>query len=184
MANSESRKRRYVLTSKAMSSSSRNDDKIVWKWTTNGQYTSKSAYRTQFLGSYRRFCTNNIWKAKTEKKCKLFAWILIQNKILTADNLQSRGWPHNDACALCHGPLETCYHLCLACPFAEAVWSHITSSEHFTEIDVTQQANFNTLADWWDHSLRLIPKERKRAFNGLAIYTMWNLWKERNRRIF
>jgi hypothetical protein len=25
---------------------------------------------------------------------------------------------------------------------------------------------------------------QKRAFNGIVIYTMWNIWNERNRRIF
>jgi hypothetical protein len=43
---------------------------------------------------------------------------------------------------------------------------------------------FTSLADWWDHSLHSIPKDRKRAFNSLDIYTMWNLWKERNCRVF
>jgi hypothetical protein len=29
-----------------------------------------------------------------------------------------------------------------------------------------------------------IPKSNKRRFNGMVIYTVWNIWKERNRRIF
>jgi hypothetical protein len=29
-----------------------------------------------------------------------------------------------------------------------------------------------------------VPKQDRRCFNGIVIYIMWNLWKERNRRIF
>jgi hypothetical protein len=69
-------------------------DSITWKWTPDGIYSTRSAYRIQFQGCYRRFQPDLIWKAHTENKCKFFAWILVQNKILTADNLQLRNWPH------------------------------------------------------------------------------------------
>ena len=29
-----------------------------------------------------------------------------------------------------------------------------------------------------------VPSVERRRFHGLVIYTFWNLWKERNRRIF
>ena len=29
-----------------------------------------------------------------------------------------------------------------------------------------------------------IPKQRRRHFNGVVIYTFWNIWKEMNRMIF
>ena len=93
-------------------------DSIVWKWSIDGIYSTQSAYRIQFQGSYRRFCPDLIWKAHAENKCKVFTWILIQNKILTADNLQLRNCPHQDHCVLCNGPLETALHLCLLCPLA------------------------------------------------------------------
>jgi hypothetical protein len=40
---------------------------------------------------------------------------------------------------------------------------------------MTQHIKFTTLADWWDNNQSLIPKQRKHVFNGLVIYTWWNL---------
>jgi hypothetical protein len=54
------------------------------------------------------------------------SWILLQHKILTANKLTKRGWPHNPVCKLCHTSPETLMHLCMDCPFTRAVWSHTT----------------------------------------------------------
>ena len=59
-----------------------------------------------------------IWKAKAEPKCKNFAWILLHRKILTADNLERRGWPHDP---LCNSAPETSPHLCKDCPYTNVV---------------------------------------------------------------
>jgi hypothetical protein len=106
-------------------------DSIIWRWTANGSYSTRSAYRIQFKGSYGIFKSDLIWKAQTENKWKVFIWILVQEKILMVENLQKRGWPHQDHCVLCNGPLETCLHLSLLCPFAKGVWNQILSWEHF-----------------------------------------------------
>jgi len=68
-------------------------DTITWKWTVDGNYTC-SAYMIQFHGSHRKFQHELIWRAWTENKCKIHAWILLHNKILMVDNLQMRDWPH------------------------------------------------------------------------------------------
>ena len=100
-------------------------DSIAWKWTPDGVYSTRSAYRIQFQGRFRQFLPELIWKAHSENKFKLFAWILIQNKILTADNLQLRNWPHQEHCVMCDGPLESALHLCLLCPLAQEIWGLI-----------------------------------------------------------
>jgi hypothetical protein len=41
--------------------------------------------------------------------------------------------------------------------------------------------HFSSIKDWWEATSSLLPKNQKRDFNGL---TLWNIWKERNRRIF
>ena len=102
-------------------------DSITSQWTQDGTYSTRSAYRIQFKGSLVLFHNELIWKAQVENRCKIFAWILVQDKILTAHNLQKRGWLHQEHCLLCNGPLETDIHLCLCCPFAKVVWDQILS---------------------------------------------------------
>jgi hypothetical protein len=43
---------------------------------------------------------------------------------------------------------------------------------------------FSNINDWWEAASSLLPKTQKCDFNSIVIYTRWNLWKERNRRIF
>lgn len=40
------------------------------------------------------------------------------------------------------------------------------------------------IEDWWNTLLQGLPKNLKREKAELLIYTMWNLWKEQNRRVF
>jgi hypothetical protein len=35
------------------------------------------------------------------------------------------------------------------------------------------------LKAWWEEAAAKISKQEKRGFNGMVIYTLWNLWKER-----
>jgi hypothetical protein len=59
------------------------EDSIIWRWTADGEYTSKSAYSIQFEGSYTKLRIMPIWKARAEPKCHFFAWTLLHKKILT-----------------------------------------------------------------------------------------------------
>jgi hypothetical protein len=52
---------------------SHTEDIIRWRWTANGHYSSRSAYKAQLIGSYCTFDAMAIWKAKTEGKHRFFA---------------------------------------------------------------------------------------------------------------
>jgi hypothetical protein len=41
-----------------------------------------------------------------------------------------------------------------------------------------------SLEKWWNGSVRGRTKLQKRQIAALQMYMVWNLWKERNRRIF
>ena len=46
------------------------------------------------------------------------------------------------------------------------------------------QQDHACIAEWWEDATIKIPKQERRRFNGVLIYIVWNLWKERNMRIF
>lgn len=82
-------------------------DTIAWRWTANGLYSSKSAYQIQFQGSYCSFNAEALWTASAEGKHKLFAWLLVQDRILTADRLLARNWNCDPVYILCDQVEET-----------------------------------------------------------------------------
>jgi len=96
-----------------------------------------------------------------------------------ADNLQLRNWPHQDHCVLCNGPLETVLHLFLLCPLAIEVWRLVLGWEHFDVDLIRPQVQPSSIRAWWEEGAANIPRQRRRHFNGVVIYTMWNIWKER-----
>jgi hypothetical protein len=157
------------------------EDALIWRWTSTGCYTAKSAYEVQFRGSYSALNCSAIWKARTEGKHRFFAWLLLQSKLLTADNLLARNWPCNPLCPLCDQDLETPQHISLHCVFAQQVWLQVS---WWTFGRVQPPAIGSSLTDWWNSSMQTTPKELKRNLAAVLIYTAWNLWKERNRRIF
>jgi hypothetical protein len=48
------------------------EDSISWRWTTNGSYSVESTYECQFLGAMINFLATDIWRAKSQQKCKFF----------------------------------------------------------------------------------------------------------------
>ena len=81
------------------------EDSIVWRWTADGEYTTKSAYRIQFQGTFSKLKLTLVWRAKAESKCRFFAWTLLHKKILPSNNLIKRHWPNDPICKLCSNEL-------------------------------------------------------------------------------
>jgi hypothetical protein len=62
-------------------------DKIVWTRTSSGEYSARSAYKMQFEGGIFPSFPKTVWKVWAPSHCKLFLWLLLQNKVWTADRL-------------------------------------------------------------------------------------------------
>ncbi|KAK1680570.1 hypothetical protein QYE76_041418 [Lolium multiflorum] len=101
--------------------------------------------------------------------------------LVTADNLALRGWPHGPICKLCHIHQETVQHLTLDCHFSAVVRKTFAWNGTFS---VLPPPGGKSLNEWWDEAISHLLKEKKREASGAIIYSMWGVWKERNKRVF
>lgn len=53
------------------------------------------------------------------------AWLVIHNRLWTADRLQCRGWPNCEFCPLCNQVLESAAHLLYQYRYTIRVWNDI-----------------------------------------------------------
>jgi hypothetical protein len=83
------------------------EDKHIWRLSTNGQYSAKSAYEGYFLGSTLFGPWDKIWKTWAPPKCRFFMWLVAHKRCWTADRLNRRSLPHPAHCILCDQETET-----------------------------------------------------------------------------
>ncbi|OVA02896.1 Reverse transcriptase zinc-binding domain [Macleaya cordata] len=112
-------------------------------------------------------------------KVGFFLWLLNQEKLLTQDNLQRRGWNFPNHCYLCEEETETVRHLFIECKYSKEVWNGISdgTGQHWNapltikEILTRKRAND-------------LNSKGKELWNPLQVATCWCLWKARNEVYF
>jgi hypothetical protein len=102
-------------------------DTIIWTRTSSGDYSAKSAYKMQFEGGIFSSFPKTVWKVWAPSRCKFFLWLLLQNRVWTADRLLIREWPNSYVCQLCFRNLETAPHLFMQCPTVHSIWTQISN---------------------------------------------------------
>ena len=123
-----------------------------------------------------------IWSSDAPLRCKLFSWLAIQGRCLTADVLARRGMIHNEFCSFCLTRPENAVHLLGTCPLALQLWCTILSRAQLPAC-FTPHAT-SSLLDWLEDTTKMLPKPQQRNWIALSQLVWWTLWKERNSRIF
>ena len=67
-----------------------------------------------------------VWTPGLIPKINIFFWLIMQDKILTLDNLINRGQYILNWCILCKDNLESIDHMFIHCPYSLEVWDLIT----------------------------------------------------------
>jgi hypothetical protein len=158
-------------------------DEISWKLSNDECYSAKSAYNMQFEGHIISHMPSLVWKPWAPPKCKIFAWLILQNRVWTADRLQKRGWPNCGLCKLCNQVQESADHLLFKCRFTVRIWTALKTWLGLHDVEPTDWQSLRTVKDWWIHGIHKRGNNRK-AMASLAMLVSWEIWKERNARVF
>jgi hypothetical protein len=103
------------------------EDEIFWTRTSSGEYMAKSAYFMQFDGGVQSRFPVDVWNVWAPSRCKFFLWLMLQNRVWTADRLMQRKWPNQYFCPFCIRNLETIAHLFTECPMVWQLWLEISN---------------------------------------------------------
>jgi hypothetical protein len=125
-----------------------------------------------------------LWKQKCIPKIDLFNWLLCHNRVLTTDNLMRKGFHGPSRCSLCLGNEENAQHIMLECNFALEVWGEVLS--HWSVDTTLPSSIFDLHANWLHRYPGQLPNNNcfKAAWLVLPKITCWQIWLERNSRIF
>jgi hypothetical protein len=145
------------------------NDLVQWKFGTNGLFSVKSVYKAMIAsdnGSYHQ----NIWKGKIPAKIKIFLWLVMNNAILTKNNMIRRNWSGDTSCYFCDLE-ETIPHLLFQCSVVKAVWAIMAHSIGATDIP-------SSLDHCWDWCNKWLPFGKKFHAIGIAAIC-WAIWKNK-----
>jgi hypothetical protein len=76
-------------------------DRLEWRWSSNGSYSSRSAYAALMLGQSSVLGAKELWKAKAPNNCHFFIWLALLGRCWTTERLHRHGIRPNNSCILC-----------------------------------------------------------------------------------
>jgi len=161
------------------------EDKWLWNLDSSNAFTVRSAYKglAHHHHTNTLISTKFMWHKDIPLKVVLFAWRLICDRLPTKDNLFRRGVIDDDA-RLCFGgcgSLESSPHLFLHCNIFGEVWYFIhrwlgvCSALPSVPADYLNQFGFIG---------GMCSIRRKSLMHLIWFATVWEIWKERNNRLF
>ena len=161
---------------------SRRKDELIWVASKDGKYNVRSGYKS-LIHSQRwdqiEIPLNLCWDAACLPKSGFFLWLASQNRILTEDRLHKFGILGPSRCVLCKHNSEDADHILYSCPFSQSCWEWLRLKLGWSS---PLPRTFSELLKGWP--VNRIKGIYRKLWNICPTIMSWEIWKERNRRIF
>ena len=124
-----------------------------------------------------------VWHPDSIPKVNSFMWILLHNKLLTAENLRKSGINGPSRCAQCNLDEETTSHIFLQCKISLSIWRIVLPSSLALNLPGSAVQLFK---DWSNHYPGSLSKKPilSHLWASIPKNLCWQLWLARNNSIF
>lgn len=136
-----------------------------------GMFTVRAAYYTMEYTPAIESSIHRIWQIRVPPRMQVFGWLLLHNRLLTADNLRIRGFHIVGICYMCRRSDEMVRHLFSQCSVSAQVYDGTLQS---VLVRVPGQDNVQFL----------IEKNTAAKARQLMLISYFVIWRERCNRIF
>ncbi|XP_078174425.1 uncharacterized protein LOC144568068 [Carex rostrata] len=157
------------------------EDQLQWNLTSTKLYSSNSFYKVITSTGRTMEGLRFTWHLKIPATIKIFAYLCIQDKLLTQDVLLRRGFECNHSCVQCQRcSLETTHRILFQCEFALLFWSRFSrylGYNIFTRGDSVRQSVIRS----YNGCRHIMPRKK---WGVLFFSACWMLWKARNNKEF
>ena len=133
-------------------------------------------------GGIKFQCASTVWRCWAPLTCKIFIWLALHYRLWTSEwRFRHELQDQTSVCYLCDQE-DTVDHILLQCVFARHVW-FLSCTRLGIDVSILPTMTDN-LEEWWTRSRKRINKTYHKCFDAFCILVCWNLWKQRNGRVF
>lgn len=160
------------------------EDKIRWCFTADGAYTAASAYKAQFEGHIKTPFRQLVWSTWAPGRLRIFAWLLLKDRLWCNDRLQRRGWPNHYFCQCCLRNLESSYHLFWQCPMSTAIWRRAAQWVGCQGYAEQNWRHKSQPSDILTAMINAVQPKLRQPLKTVTLLILWKIWQERNECTF
>lgn len=109
-------------------------------------------------------------ETQVQPRLKIFGWLVFYKRILTAENLEKRGWHLPSMCVMCRCNCETIEHIFSTCLFALGLYNRLN------QVFQLPQREWNTLLETQGAHKWVVAKgsdKKSREVMLIAIFIIW-----------
>ncbi|XP_020150844.1 uncharacterized protein [Aegilops tauschii subsp. strangulata] len=144
-------------------------DRRFMAWGEDLEFSSRVAFRVLFSNGVLCQSSIDIWCSKLPRKIKIFACLLVRDRLITRVNLYAKSCAPSSICASCSTE-ETTAHIFTSCRRAASTWARLGLGPfHSVDGVLSSPPGASTSVALWK--------------DGLLVL-LWQLWKARNNATF